>query len=125
MQPAASANLLLPTADTSSSELISKSFDAVAKHCDLAERYGFGPKSNIIKHLKEKWDKVIVQLTITVHLPLTIFFQTKVDTLLPSQITKSQTGATKHATQETNIYESDTTAEDVYTRSSSTWNVLK
>ncbi|XP_057366047.1 uncharacterized protein LOC130686907 [Daphnia carinata] len=57
MQPMACSELLLPTTNSKTSELISKDFEAVTQNCELIDRYGFGPKSNLISHLMNEWKR--------------------------------------------------------------------
>lgn len=60
MQPMAYSKLMLPITDFKTSELISNDFQAVAKNYELVDRYGFGPKSNLIDHLIDEWNRVII-----------------------------------------------------------------
>ncbi|KAI9560442.1 hypothetical protein GHT06_014460 [Daphnia sinensis] len=57
LQPMACSELLLPTTDSKTSEQISKDFEAVTKNCDLVDRYGFGPRSNLINYLINEWNR--------------------------------------------------------------------
>ncbi|XP_032794529.2 uncharacterized protein LOC116931121 [Daphnia magna] len=57
MQPMAYSKLMLPITNFKTSDLISNDFQAVAKNYELVDRYGFGPKSNLIDYLIDEWNR--------------------------------------------------------------------
>lgn len=76
MQPMAYSKLMLPITDFKTSELISNDFQAVAKNYELVDRYGFGPKSNLIDYLIDEWNRVRIFCFPGIDKQPTLFFPT-------------------------------------------------
>ena len=62
VQPIACVDLHLPKSERRSSDLISEDFEQLTKKIQSTDVYGFGPKANIIAHLKGEWTKVFQDL---------------------------------------------------------------